>query len=114
MNFRKKIVVMFLFFFIVFGSFYVQPAKSAIAAGFAGVVSVDIPRTIAWIKTVIVRTLARKMLTMFSNKLISKIRGSGRDGGPAFVRNWRNFITEGQYRGEDIFKIVSIATHRGR
>ena len=110
MNFRKKIVVMFLFFFIVFGSFYVQPAKSAIAAGFAGVVSVDIPRTIAWIKTVIVRTLARKMLTMFSNKLISKIRGSGRDGGPAFVRNWRNFITEGQYRGEDIFKTVLAST----
>ncbi|KKS01467.1 MAG: hypothetical protein UU54_C0004G0015 [Candidatus Yanofskybacteria bacterium GW2011_GWA2_41_22] len=73
-------------------------------------VSVDIPRTIAWIKTVIVRTLARKMLTMFSNKLISKIRGSGRDGGPAFVRNWRNFITEGQYRGEDIFKTVLAST----
>lgn len=110
MNFRKKIIVIFLFFSIIFGGFYIHSSKPASAAGFAGITTVDIPRVLAWVKTVIVRTLARRMITMLSNSLINKIRGSGRDGGPAFVRNWRNFITNAQYRGEDVFKVVLAST----
>lgn len=112
MNFRKKIVVIFLLFSITLGGVYIQaPRASALfGIGDTSITIIDIPRILAFIVGTAVRIMARKVLTMLSNSLINKIRGSGRDGGPAFVRNWRNFITDAQYRGEDIFKAVLAST----
>lgn len=36
--------------------------------------------------------------------ILNIVRTQGRDGGPAFVQNWRNFQLDAQYRGEDIFR----------
>ena len=38
-------------------------------------------------------------------------RTGGRDGGPAWVRNWRNFQLDAQYRGEGIFRGVLASTN---
>lgn len=112
MNFRKKIVVIFLLFSITLGGVFVQAPKASAIFGFGdtSITIVDIPRMVAFLVGTAVRIMARKVLTALSNSLINKIRGSGRDGGPAFVRNWRNFITDAQYRGEDIFKAVLAST----
>ena len=50
------------------------------------------------------RSLARSLLSQLTNRMISKIQKGGREGGPAFVQDWRSFILGGQYRGEDVFR----------
>ena len=52
------------------------------------------------------RLIARTVFQNLSQSLVSQIQGKGRDGGPAFVTNWRNFETDAQYRGEDIFRVI--------
>ncbi len=54
----------------------------------------------------IVRALARKLLSDAVSGIINKIQTGGRDGGPAFVQNWRNFQADSQYRGEDTFRAI--------
>lgn len=109
MRFKKKIVLIFLFLStIYFGGFYYS--NQASASGFAGITTVDIPRVVEYIKHTIVRVMARELLTLLSNTIVDKIQGNGRGGGPSFVQNWRNFITDAQYRGEDIFKTILAST----
>lgn len=109
MNFKKKAIAVFILFSIVLGGVYI-PAQKASAGGVFGITFLNVQDLIQWIKKNVIRVLARKMLTMLTNSLIKKIQGGGRDGGAAFVRNWRNFITDSQYRGEDIFKTVLAST----
>lgn len=52
------------------------------------------------------RIIARTLLSKLENKIIKKINTLGRNGGPAFVQNWRNFKQSAQYRGEDIFRAM--------
>ncbi|MDP4001624.1 MAG: hypothetical protein Q8P69_01090 [bacterium] len=52
------------------------------------------------------RCTAREIFNAMSKGIIDNARTAGRDGGVAFVRNWRNFQTDAQYRGENIFRAV--------
>ncbi len=52
----------------------------------------------------IARAFARRLLRTYLAKMVAQINQSGRTGRqPSFAINWRNFLTEAQYRGEDIF-----------
>ena len=55
---------------------------------------------------IIARCAAREIFNAMSNGIINTARTSGRNGGPAYVRNWRNFQTDAQYRGEGIFRAM--------
>lgn len=50
------------------------------------------------------RLVARTLLNAAISGIIDKIQTGGRDGGVAFVQNWRNFQTDAQYRGENVFR----------
>ena len=52
------------------------------------------------------RCAAIEILNYLNININGLVRSSGRDGGPIFIRNWRNFQTESQYRGEGIFRAV--------
>lgn len=64
-----------------------------------------------YILDVIARGIARKLLSAATSGIIKKIQGGGRDGGPAFVQNWRNFQTDSQYRGENVFRSILAGTN---
>lgn len=59
----------------------------------------------------IARCAAREILTAMGRNIMNTARTGGRDGGPAWVRNWRNFRLGAQYRGEDIFKAMLASTN---
>jgi hypothetical protein len=54
----------------------------------------------------IARCLARVLLDNVINNSALIIQTRGRDGGAAFVQNWRTFDTNAQYRGENIFRAM--------
>lgn len=53
---------------------------------------------------IIARCLARAIINTVTNNTNTIIRTRGRDGGPTFVTNWRNFLAQAQYRGENLFR----------
>ena len=55
---------------------------------------------------IIARCIARETTDKMIGNTLNVIRNHGRDGGPSFVKNWRNFLTGGQYRGENIFRAL--------
>lgn len=59
----------------------------------------------------IARAVSRSLLNVAISGIINKIQTGGRDGGPAFVQNWRNFQTDAQYRGENVFRSVLAETN---
>lgn len=59
-----------------------------------------------FIGDVLGRCGALVILDTISQRTTAAIRTSGRDGGPAFVRNWRNFKLDAQRRGENIFRSI--------
>lgn len=50
------------------------------------------------------RLIARTLQSIVSNAIVNTVLHSGRDGGPAFVTDWREFLQTSQHRGEDIFR----------
>ena len=54
----------------------------------------------------IARCGAREILNKISGDIVNTARTSGRDGGTTYVRNWRNFLTRAEYRGEDMFRAM--------
>ncbi len=63
------------------------------------------------VKDLIARCAAREVLTAMGRNITNVARTGGRDGGPAWIRNWRNFRLESQYRGEGIFKAMLASTN---
>lgn len=57
-----------------------------------------------YVQDLLARCVAREVLTAMNRNILDVARTAGRDGGPAFVRNWRSFIIGSQYRGEDIWR----------
>ena len=55
---------------------------------------------------ILARCTAREIFNAMSKGIADNARTAGRNGGPAYVRNWRNFQTDAQYRGEGIFRAV--------
>lgn len=66
----------------------------------------------------VARSIARGLLNKLISGLVDKIQTGGRSGGPAFVQNWRNFQTDSQYRGENVFRSIlsstSLCDHLGK
>src|SRR3989344_2431898 len=60
---------------------------------------------------IVVRCAAKEILILMGKDITNIARTGGRDGGPAWVRNWRNFQLDAQYRGEDIFRGVLNSTN---
>ncbi|MBI2670261.1 MAG: hypothetical protein HYX20_03920 [Candidatus Yanofskybacteria bacterium] len=50
----------------------------------------------------IARVIGRTFLTKMINSTTDFLSKNGRDGLPNFVQDWRSFLQEAQYRGEDI------------
>lgn len=59
---------------------------------------------------IVARCAAREILIAMGKNITNVARNGGRDGGPAWVRNWRNFELDAQYRGEDVFRGVLSST----
>lgn len=59
-----------------------------------------------YIGDTIARCGAAMILERTSRSMIAGVRTSGRNGGPAFVRNWRRFKLDAQHRGENIFRSI--------
>src|SRR3989344_5052824 len=57
-----------------------------------------------YITDVIARCAARTILSTMVGNIFNIMRTSGRDGGITFIKNWANFQTQAQYRGENIFR----------
>lgn len=55
---------------------------------------------------ILARCVGREIFNKMSKGIVDNARTAGRNGGPAFVRNWRNFQTDAQYRGENVFRAV--------
>ncbi len=53
---------------------------------------------------IIARCLARQLMIAMGKNAYAVMRTGGRDGGATFVKNWNNFETKAQYRGENIFR----------
>lgn len=54
----------------------------------------------------VARCGARAVLNDMTGKMIGAVRTSGRDGGPGFVRDWKTFLAQGEYRGENVFRSI--------
>ncbi len=59
------------------------------------------------------RCVAREVLNDLNARIVGSVRtggrynrGTGRGSEPAFVRDWRRFMTQAEHRGEDIFRSV--------
>ncbi|GEM_PF-3511155 len=55
---------------------------------------------------IIARCAGREIYDRMVGNTLNIIRNHGRDGGPLFIKNWRNFTTGSQYRGETIFRAM--------
>ena len=56
------------------------------------------------IEDTIARCIARQALTRMIGGILDIVRDQGRDGGPVYVQNWRDFTLQGQQRGENIWR----------
>ncbi len=52
------------------------------------------------------RIIARIFTSKLGNDITDFISKNGRDGGPNFIQHWRGFLSDSQYRGEDITRAV--------
>lgn len=55
---------------------------------------------------IIARCIAREVVDKMFGNILNVVRNHGRDNGPSFIKNWRNFATGGQYRGENVFRLM--------
>ncbi|MBX4189950.1 hypothetical protein KW791_01480, partial [Candidatus Parcubacteria bacterium] len=55
--------------------------------------------------------LVRVLFDKTTDSMLKVVRTGGPNGGPTWVQNWRNFRTEAQYRGEDIFRAMLSTTN---
>ncbi len=58
------------------------------------------------LKDIAARCGARSVLNLMLEGIYEGYREKGRDGGSALVQNWRNYITNSQYRGEEVFRAI--------
>ncbi|MBI2062640.1 MAG: hypothetical protein HYT61_00095 [Candidatus Yanofskybacteria bacterium] len=55
---------------------------------------------------VVARVLARTFLGRMDNAITEFISKNGRDDAPNFIQNWRDFLANAQYRGEDATRAI--------
>ena len=59
-----------------------------------------------YVLDLIARLISRTLLSIMSNGITRVILNSGREGGPAIVQDWRDFLEIAQYRGEDSTRAI--------
>src|SRR3989344_1288183 len=59
---------------------------------------------------VVTRCAAMEILNYLNKNINDIARNSGRDGGVTWVKNWRNFQLNSQYRGERVFRNMLAST----
>ena len=103
----KKLILGFIALGILaLGFYYPAPVAKATDGG-AGWVYNALWGTKEFGLDTAARFLARGLLKVTINTVIKKIQTAGREGrSPSFVQEWRNFLTQGQYRGESIFRSI--------
>ena len=115
----KKIILVIVIMGLACGSvIYIPKANSAavvtdpINAGINAVTAGSATSLTVkeYVLDTIARAIARALLSAATSGMIKKIQGGGRDGGPAFVQNWRNYQTDSQYRGENVFRSILAGT----
>src|SRR3989344_2964867 len=115
----KKIIIVIVIMGLACGSvIYIPKANSAavvtdpINAGINAVTAGSATSLTVkeYVLDTIARAIARALLSAATSGMIKKIQGGGRDGGPAFVQNWRNYQTDSQYRGENVFRSILAGT----
>jgi len=100
---KKKVVAALLISLIVF-PFWLSTAKASDFGGsWANFYQYYLKE---FTLDTVARGIAKALFNGLVNKLVSKIQSGGRNGGPAYVQNWRNFQTNAQYRGEDVFRAI--------
>lgn len=67
--------------------------------------------TIEYRNVIIARCLARQIMIAMNKNALQVVRTGGRDGGVTFIKNWTNFQTNAQYRGENIFRAELSTAH---
>lgn len=55
---------------------------------------------------VVARCTARQLFDRSITGMLDIMRTGGRDGSAAYVKDWRNFLTSAEYRGEDVFRAI--------
>ncbi|MEK9157841.1 MAG: hypothetical protein AAB638_01495 [Patescibacteria group bacterium] len=67
--------------------------------------------TVEYRNVIIARCLARQIMIAMNKNALQVVRTAGRDGGPTYIKNWTNFQTNAQYRGENIFRAELSTAH---
>lgn len=110
----KKIISFLVLLGILASSFYLgaAPAQAmdggggwaAAAAGWAKFAKYVLKE---FVLDLLARVAARLQLNGALSGIANQVIQSGRTGRtPAFIQNWRKLMTEGEYRGEDVFRAV--------
>ncbi len=115
---RKLIIVIVVIGFT--GSLFVYVPKANATAVWAFITSVNTgisaganvaQTTKEFVLDPIARAIARGLINAAVNGIIKEVQTSGRDGGPTWILNWQNFLTEAQYRGEGEFRAILSKTN---
>ncbi|HYU65025.1 MAG TPA: hypothetical protein VEK36_02055 [Candidatus Paceibacterota bacterium] len=68
---------------------------------------INVPEiNMTYVLNVVERCFARAVLDNTIAAMLNTVRTKGRDGGVSWVRNWRNFQLNAEYRGENIFRTI--------
>lgn len=100
---KKKLKIIAIAFLAAMSAGIAMPAQAFIP-GF-GVPVNDVQNNIKeTVLDVLARKLASEVLGRISSKVIQTINTKGRDGGAAFVLDWRQFVVGSSQRGENVFR----------
>lgn len=107
LKYKKIILSVVLASFILSGFYFVFAQKAYALDGGGSWAQVFQFNFKEFVLDATARLFSRRLLSKYLNRMVDQINIGGRTGRqPAFALNWRNFLTDGQYRGEDVFRAV--------
>ena len=80
--------------------------KELVTTGLTVPVSEGSLRNKEGVLDVVARCAARQLFDRSITGMLNIVRTAGRDGSAAYVKDWRNFLTSAEYRGEDVFRAI--------
>lgn len=108
MTIRKSLAIILVLGTVYSGFILIPRARATDFGGSYAHMAVYVKKE--FVLDTLARGIARGLFRNLTNKIIEKVQGGGRNGGPAFVQNWRNFQLEAEYRGEDVFRAILAST----
>src|SRR3989344_6515946 len=102
----KKTICLFIILGVFLSFFYVYKSPSA-KADFGGSWAQFVQYNLKeWILDPVARLVSKRIMSFFLDSIVRKVTTGGRTGNqPAYVQNWRNFLLDAAYRGEDVFRV---------